>query len=417
VKKAVYLLIGLLAGGIIGWIGGYLRVPYLTDRAAFWLGGLACMAVLIALAALVFAFKKGRSSASKQVDTKARSYGRTALFFALWIVASSLVGSYLFFRQKTQFDQQKQSLQASIQAQKARIDRLNAESYTSLMSNVLQAVDDELNTRKDGSLSEGLIDRIISLTHYLKPYQRMEGDSLSKVALSPERGQLLQALCAMNIDSLSFVEIKSKASFDHADLNAADLTQADLSLVKLRGANLEDGKLRGADLRGADLRNAHCTATDLQGAFLEGADMKRANLSWATLSGASMPLSSLDGANLSNAQLLKADLRGAHIRFTEISGAMLNHADLEAAVLFRTKCIKTNFSDANLRGAVLQNTSLDQAIMTHTKLTNALVEKERLGDMKGKGITGYDALLRRYAVVEDTLERHHIYRYCLKARE
>ena len=58
--------------------------------------------------------------------------------------------------------------------------------------------------------------------------------------------------------------MKSKKSWENANLRGANLRGADL-----REANLREADLRGADLRGAHLREANLRLADLRGANLE----------------------------------------------------------------------------------------------------------------------------------------------------
>jgi hypothetical protein len=62
------------------------------------------------------------------------------------------------------------------------------------------------------------------LSHYLKPFQYLEGDTLIKLPLSPARGELLFSLTLSNLDTFTMKEIYQSAIFESADLQNMDLS-------------------------------------------------------------------------------------------------------------------------------------------------------------------------------------------------
>jgi uncharacterized protein YjbI with pentapeptide repeats len=304
----------------------------------------------------------------------------------------------LMERQTGQIDTQnlyiiEQIRQASIQnrlvtAQNKRLDQQTnlqeAERRSSLVflfSNVMDAVDRELKERnnKQRKLSKQLIGRIIALSASLKPYKYLtEGDTLTSVLLSPERGQLLIRLVESDLDSVTYLNIFRKANFEYADLKRANLSSAKLRDANLSSANLSSANLSSANLRGANLRNANLSDANLSDANLRNANLSFANLSFANLSAANLRFVNLSAANLSAANLRSSNLRNADLMYADLSSANLRSANLSFAYL----------RDANLSGADLSDADLRDA---KTDELNFLTNPNQ-------GIRGYEALQQNYYV-------------------
>lgn len=191
-------------------------------------------------------------------------------------------------------------------------------SLVHLFNNVLDKVDEEIKdsinnpTRK---LSPQLIGRIVVLSHALKPYQYLEGDSLSN-PLSPERGFLLIALQESKLDNKTYIEINFRSNFSFSDL---------------RNANLRNTNLSGTYLRNSDLRNAN---------------FKYANLEFTTLAFANLRNANLENVNLANSDLENANFAFANLNHSDLRNVYLARSNLLSAFLFNSKCFtKTWFED------------------------------------------------------------------------
>jgi uncharacterized protein YjbI with pentapeptide repeats len=344
----------------------------------------------------------------------------------------------LMERQTGQIDTQnlyiiEQIRQASIQnrlvtAQNKRLDQQTnlqeAERRSSLVflfSNVMDAVDRELKERnnKQRKLSKQLIGRIIALSASLKPYKYLtEGDTLTSVLLSPERGQLLISLVESDLDSVTYLNIFRKANFEYADLKRANLSSAKLRDANLSSANLSSANLSSANLRGANLRNANLSDANLSDANLRNANLSFANLSFANLSAANLRFVNLSAANLSaanlrssnlrNADLMYADLSSANLRSANLSfaylrdanlsGADLSDADLRDANLRGANLSDADLRDANLRGANLRDANLSGADLSDADLRDAKTDELNFLTNPNQGIRGYEALQQNYYV-------------------
>ncbi len=317
----------------------------------------------------------------------------------------SLVGGLSVYRQH-------QVLQAEIQHQKRQMQEMAAllasvqqSDPEPLMRSMLEEVGAELKRRPGRTLADTTISRIAALAYSFQPYKYMQGDSLSEKSYSPGRGQLLQALVLMNIDSGSFVRIKRLTLFAGADLRGIDLKGLNLSGINLQKANLEGADLHGANLQNADLEEANLWGVNLNQTNLRQTNLKNADLTWAQLNEAKLTLANLNGANLRNAQLIKADLSNATLQFAQSAGALFNEAILTSVDFAGTNLTKVNFSQANLDDADLRGINLSEADLIGVQLNKALVDKNWLDKLKEWQPTGAQEMQQNYNVVNDTFSR------------
>ena len=314
----------------------------------------------------------------------------------------------LVYDQNQRIDTQTQLLfdqNERINVQNNLIEADRRGSLVFLMSNVLDKVDEELKEQKDSlqgqgieitdsikySLSKPLVQRIIGLSRALKPYKILQGDTLSKEDLSPERGQLFIALMESGLDSITQNTIVENGNFENAVIGKINLQDASLQGANLQGANLQGANFSGANLQranfqsanlsGANLQRANLQKADLQKAILSTTNFQKANLSRANfrdaylgsanLRDAKLPLATLSYVNLRKADLRDADLRGVNLNDANLSradfrDANLSRANLRDANLFLTQLVRANLRRADLKRADLKKANLGMADLTGT---------------------------------------------------
>ena len=209
-KGKKYLLIGLVFGVMIGWSLGFLRVPYVEKNNAFLLGFIAAM-VCVALALfLLVAWNKPLllGLMGKKANNGAVQSTRAHTF--IWIILAGILvlGGVLGFQRNKSLVVQNEHQQAEIQEMEALVNAVQQNNLGPLLRSLLEDMGNELKQSPSRVLSDSSITRIADLSAALKPYRYIKGDSLSEQVHSPERGQLLQALVLMNIDSGIFTKIK-----------------------------------------------------------------------------------------------------------------------------------------------------------------------------------------------------------------
>lgn len=405
------LLIGLVFGMAIGWAMGFLRLPYIEKNCSFWLGFLAALAfvslVLLLLGAWNRDFLFGLTSKKKESgDSKSiRKY----TFIRVMLLGVLVVGGFALgltvYHQIESLKRQIQNQDKTIQEMAALAESVKKNDPEPLMRSILNEVGEELKQNPRRTLQDTTIARIAALSFSFKPYKYLEGDSLSEKAYSPGRGQLLQALVLMNIDTGVFARIKQNTLFAGADLHGADLKGLDLSGINLRGANLKDADLSGANLKGADLGGANLWGAKLNQANLSHSDLKKADLSWAQLNEAILILANLSGATLTNAQLRKADLNGTTFHWAQSVGALFNEANLTSVDFLGSNLSKANLSHANLSATNFSKVNLNEADLAGVSINRTLVDLNWPEKLKEWRPMGGKELLESYTVVNDTFNK------------
>jgi uncharacterized protein YjbI with pentapeptide repeats len=407
-KGKKHLLVGLVFGILIGWVLGFLRLPYIEKNTSFLLGFITSL-IFVSLLSLLLTvwnrrFLHGLLS-NKEVTRDAQSTPKTILIWMVLtgvVVLGSIVSSLIIYRQNKSFKLQIQNHNSEMQKMKAAVELLQKTNQVPLMSSILEEVGEELKRNPARTLTDATINRIAALSSFLKPYQFIEQDSLSKKKYSKERGQLLQALLLMNINPRSFTQIKLSVVFAEAYLSGADLKGLDLSGINLKEAYLKDVDLSSANLKSANLGGANLWGANLNQANLSNADLQMADLRWAQLNEATLSLANLNEASLLNAQLRKADLNHASFRFAQSGGAMFNEANLTNVILQGSNFTKANLSQADLSDSQLGGINLSEANLIGVQLSNAMVDGDWPEKLKEWHPIGEKELSKSYILERGT---------------
>ena len=292
-KEKINLLISIGLGAILGWILGFLRLPALENKFSFSLGFIACLTIILLGFLIVHVWNKTANSSTFKKKT-VRSISTLSL-----ILLGGFASSFLFFQQNKFFKIQKEQLNSKLAKQFELEASTRKSNSLILINNLLDKIQNELNSNPKRILSEETIERITTLNYSFEPYRYFKGEKFSKKKWSPERGQLLLSLTKMKIDSSSFNYLKLKNSFFGADLSNANLVGADLSHVDLREALLDHANLTGANLNQATLEKASLQKVNLSDATLNGINLKNAEMQWTEFQAAELIGAFLNGANMS----------------------------------------------------------------------------------------------------------------------
>lgn len=155
-------------------------------------------------------------------------------------------------------------------------------SLVFMMSNIMDKIDDELNSNKANEepyhesrkISNVTIGRLAALSQSMKPINYMDSDSIIGKSLSPERGQLLLSLANCFLSKETYKSIYAKCNFEYADLKNARLNHLYLKGARLKGANFSDADLSSINLSEADLSDCNFNGADLKSANLSKADLR-----------------------------------------------------------------------------------------------------------------------------------------------
>ena len=411
-KGKKYLLVGLVFGILIGWVFGFLRLPYIEKNASFLLGFITSL-IFISLLLMILTVWNSRFLhtlfANKEVRVDVNSTPKTILIWMVLsgvVVLGSIVSSLIIYGQSKSFKLQIQNHDSEMQKMKAEVELVQKTNQEPLMSSILEEVGEELRHNPARTLTNATINRIAALSFSFQSYQSIEQDSLSKKRYSIERGKLLQALVLMNIDSSSFTQIKRSAVFAEADLRGANLKGLDLSGINLKEAQLKDTDLSGANLKGSNLGGANLWGANLNRANLSNADLQLADLRWAQLNEATLTLVNLNGVSLLNAQLRKADLNHATFRWAQSVGAMFNEANLTNVNLQGSNFTKANLSQGDLSDSDTRAINLSGANLIGVQLSNAIVVENWLEKLKEWKPIGEKELSKSYSVVGGVFDKN-----------
>ena len=325
----------------------------------------------------------------------------------LGALVAGIISFLIFRKQKELLHSLTQQQQEQIEQQARVIESFRQSNYASLMSNVLNKVDEDLKSNPDRTLSDETIGRIAALSYSFRSHAIGGGDSTALHQPSPERGQLLLMLSKMNIDTGSLNKIMMQASFANAVLIDADLEGAYLSGVDLRRADLKNANLQGAMLNNADLSFANLWGAKLNKAILNRTDFKRADLQWTELNRSELNHASLNGADLTSAQLRESDLFGASMIWANATGALLNGANLDSMELIGTNFTRANLGDSKVRDATLLRTNLTETILAGTDFSRSelnrvvVAEENWLNLLNEWHVTGAIEIKSKYKIIHD----------------
>lgn len=309
---------------------------------------------------------------------------------------------FILYNQYQLLSSQRAFHKKSLAEQMQLVEAVKSSSSRALLANILNKVDHELNESPTNSLSDETIARIADLSHSFKPYRIIEGAGLSTKKYSPERGQLLMALCKMDMDTASFKKIILKTSFAAAELSGVNLKGIKLPGVNLEGANLEGANLEGADLKEANLKEANFSRASLSFGNLSFAKLESTNLNNALFVESKLKNVNLNGANLKEAFFRKANLSGAVSKYADWSGALLNSANLNDAVIFDSDLSHANLMGASLFNGNFRKTTLSNADLRGVELSGLVVQEENwLNKLNDWGVFGREFVQKEYQILSD----------------
>lgn len=381
----------------------------LFEYTSFIVGFLTSL-VIVSLY-LFFVKRRNKNLSENKSNRIASKYSFSNTLLIILIVAVSIVGSMLIFKQKKIAEWQSEIEKNKIAQQSELVKSIKQGNLIVLMSDILNQVNTEMKEPSNDSLSEETINRIAALSYSFKPYRSIEGEIMTGKMLSSERGQLLLSLSKMNIDSASFSKIVLRTSFSNVDLKGADLRRVNLTGADLRGANFREANLEGAKLSGADLKDADLWGANLKKANLAGAKLNRADLGWAELNEVDLKKAILNGVNMTSARLKKSDLTDVELKWANCRGAFFNKANLSGVNLYGTTLEKANLNAANLSTAKLlysnlSEASLEGANMSEVNLIIAGVKEENwLNKLSDWNVIGAEEIRKKYKIEIDKSKR------------
>jgi uncharacterized protein YjbI with pentapeptide repeats len=420
-KEKRSFLIGAILGLLFGWTMGYVRMPFINKDFSFGMGFMACFALLLLVLMGLFVWKKNTrivsflKTKSNLGDTQNFSGANSLvwLIITVVIVLGASISAGLIYRQSA-FLQRENQLQKELFTEQAQVlEASRSANLTALMHQVFDKIDQELEQSPSRSLSEETIDRLVALNYSFKPRKYWTGDSLSVEKLSPERGQLLVLMSALNMDTLSFEAIKHQVSFQGADLRKADMNGIKLGGIDLRNADLSESNLNGVDFQKANLKETKLWGAKMNQANLSEAILNNADLKWAELNESILKKTILNGADIRDAKLRNVVADSCDLGWSKVNGAILDGAsligaDLTGTELGRANLVDVNFTGANLKLCNFSEANLKSANMIQVDMAKATTDIEDWFDkLEQWQVEGVEEIRAKYEIKKDVAGQYN----------
>ncbi len=373
--KTLIYLITLLLLFCIGWMMGYMKLPYLENAYDFWIGCLMTLAIVffifivksnLKLLYLIYFNKK------QPVKIPRQNYNLFGVLYFPTFTFIALICLFVIYHRKTTFSETQI-------ANEHKIYSLEQSLILSKQSQKLHLLLDLINQFESKSeiiARNNILERIITLSYSFKDFIPIDTCDLLAQKYSVERGQLLLAIVSTKMDSNSFKKIKKNISFSRADLAKVNLQGKDLSGIDLRMANFQEANLESVNLSNSDVSMANLKSANLENANLSFANFQRSNLSSAIIKNANLVNTLLDSANLKSVNLRKSNLENASMIWSTLDYALMQEANLTNCIMNLSSLIRTNLSKATLL-----NTRLSQLKFEEINLSNALFNNNFMNDL------------------------------------
>ncbi len=401
-RKLIYAMV-LTMTAVMAWFAGYLKLPFVAQRASFWMGFFVCLAAILFVRSWIVlwngerAYQSGRSAYSFKRRPGFWLSGRSAFSLLVLMAISGGFGA-VAYSYVSKIKEAERNAKEELDALKQEVSVEEQRTKIRMLLDLLHTLDSVRLQAKDKSGLGKMIDRLVALSSSFVVHKEWTSEKRSPVGLSSERALLLLALVHSQMDSASFQKIRERVSFSGADLRNADLHGVDLSRIDLRYSNLENANMEGTRLDYADLRGAKLTGVNFNRASLVETILISTDLRGSKMNEAKMNSAKLDSADLSNVTLHKAILHSATFIHTQMCNAILNEADVTNGFLFGTNICNANFSKTLLNRATFTNVRVAGA-----HLDEAIIDKDWLDQLKEKNPEAVQELSAKYRMVTDSI--------------
>ncbi len=403
--KGAWLLAGTLGGLICGWALGYLRLPYIRQNLGFYVGLLTGMALL----ALVLIIRRSIQAKEKP--------GRSFLISGVFLASVFGLGILGIFIQSQRLQQRYTDKELQIRRDFILNHQQQQQHLASLMMDFLWDVRQELQENPARKLRDTTISRMARISESFQPYLRLNEGGSDSILVSPERGQLMEAVLSMEMDSTTFSLIRKRVTFAHAELSGLSLKGIDLSHGDFRSANFRNTQLTGGSCRNCDLRRANFTGAILNRVDFTDADMRRVVFHWTEAKESIFRHTYLDGADLSHAVLSRSDLSESIFQWGEMGGANLTGTTATEVDFMKTGMKGVIFARTNLTNSNMRRTDVAQASFMDAILDGVSVnEGNWIQLLQTWSVSGANEINARYSVEPDTVVRYQNSQYILLRR-
>ena len=388
----------LLFSGLIGWFIGYFKFPDILDNREF-LSGVFLSFSFICLGFLLLQLSKKKSSSG--INTSSKSF-MTLTISTVMLFLSIVIYGWV--------SGENNILTERIEAQSQIIEEMNGQSFAEEIATanaqiptILETIKQDSDSNNSFYLSSQAISSLARLNQSLHPRKKYNKETDSLEMYSQERGQLLNNLIHMNLDSNIWAQIKKRVSFEYAYLANSDLSEADLSDINLSNAILSNCNLSGANFHHANLHRADFGKSELIKTCFNAANLTRANMNWTNAVSAEFVGAVLDGSDLRNMNGIDCDLSHASVQWADLQYIQLNRAVCSSADFKGSNLSHSNFAESQLNHANLVRTNISLTNMDKANLNGTLVKGNdwlELGTMVD--VSGMSQIKENYTLVADS---------------
>lgn len=400
-RRLIHILLLFLCM-LLGWVLGYMKMPYIDQNNAFWIGVVGCLGLIGFMISIFRIWKVNKDT--NPVETAHSSLtgslikSLTNSNFLVSIIIIALICACLFsYNHNRKINVELKQTQAALEDLKSNTNIEQQRINISLLSDLISDLDSNQNYIHDTPTMNHMVERIVSLSSSFKINRVWDFANKVNVNLSEERGLLLLALLKTKMDSTFFNKIKANVSFYGADLRNADLHGLDLSGIDLKYANLEFANLQGVNLNNANLNGANLMGVNLNKATLVGANLISTTMNWVKANEVDFHKAKLDSALFSNATAIHSRFTNASMIHTVASNSLFNESDFDYCVL-----MYTNVSNANFSKAIMTHAELYFLDLNNTIIKDAIIRKNWKELLLAEKNTGVETLLETYQIICDS---------------
>ncbi|WP_235295627.1 pentapeptide repeat-containing protein [Portibacter marinus] len=389
-------IIALFLACVIGWSLGSLKIPYLERDSSYLLG----LAAGLSLGLLIFIYQR-----SDQHKSTIFSILFSSLILCLVIGITYLWMENRQFRERSYIENEK--LQ---QHNDFIIADLRAKANVILDSTIWRLSEEH---RKNGIVSSESIDQLKVVNRTFAPTEIQYSDQYT-IKTSPERGQMLLLIKALNLDSLSFSRIINTISFEYADLRNADLEGSHLEGINLKNAMLQESNLNHVNLSNAIISDANFEKTTMKGAVLRNTDATNSNFQWANLDSATIVNSTfhkslMQNSTLNHTQILNSNFNRTVLSYAKICNAEIKGGNWDYSFLNKASVKGSNFENTQMVGVNLSETNMEETHFENVNLDFAYVNDlnwfELLADY---GVVNHEKIKQTYAIQDNEKEPFYL---------
>lgn len=401
-RRLIHILLLFLCM-LLGWVLGYIKVPYIELDDTFWIGIIGCLGIMGFIISL---FRIWNVQKAINPDETPQSSLNVSMFKSLinykFLVAIIIIGlisaCLIAYYHTKQLNEELKMTQVALEDFKSNTNVEQQRINISLLLDLIHKLDSKPVNVQDTVEMINMIDRIVSLSSSFKINRVWDIANKVNIDLSEERGLLLLALLKTKMDSIFFNKIKANVSFYGADLRNADLHGLDLSGIDLKYAHLEYANMQGINLNDANLNGANLMGVNLNNATLVGTNLISSKLSWAKVNDADLRFAKLGRADISNSTFLNSNLFNASLIQAVLCNAVLIEANLTKCIMMATILSNANFSKAVFINSYIHSTNLSDAI-----LNDVIIQENWILRINENNNIGVNIMLKNYQIVCDSL--------------